>query len=114
MSGWSSPITRRTSSGRVTSAGWKLSMLTTRSRVAGVTVACSCSLPAMCSRKSSVDQSVMSDPTMVNPGWQQLGLGQLGDRRQQQAAGQITGSSEEDHALDHGVTPFSARRGSSV
>ena len=46
--------------------------------------------------------------------WQQLGLGQLGDRRQQQAAGQIAGSSEEDHALDHGMTPFSARGGSPV
>ncbi len=68
MSGWSSPITRPTSSGWVTSPGWKLSIRTTASRVAGVTVACSSSLPAMCSRKSSVDQSVRSDPTMVNPG----------------------------------------------
>ena len=43
-------------------------MLTTPSRAAGETVACSCSLPAMCWRKSSVDQSLMSDPTIVNPG----------------------------------------------
>ena len=45
---------------------------------------------------------------------QLVGLGQLGHRRQQQAAGQIAGRSEQDHALDHGVTPFSARPGSSV
>ena len=51
---------------------------------------------------------------MVNAARQLVGLGQLGHRRQQQAAGQIAGRSEEDHALDHGVTPFSARRGSSV
>ena len=39
------------------------------------------------------------------PRWQHLGLGQLSDRWQEQAAGLITGGSEEDHALDHGVTP---------
>ena len=50
-------------------------------------------------------------PDDRQPRWQQLGLGQLGDRGQQQAAGQITGGSEQDHALDHVVTAFSARRG---
>jgi hypothetical protein len=32
---------------------------------------------------------------------QQFGFGQLGDRRYEQAAGQIACGSEEDHALDH-------------
>ena len=48
------------------------------------------------------------------PRWQQLSFGQLGDRRQQQPTGQITGSSEQDHALDHRETPFSARPGRSA
>src|SRR5437763_5866424 len=59
-------MSRLTSSGCVTSAGWKLSIRTTRSRVAGVTVECSFSDAEMCSRNSSVDQSLVADPTIEN------------------------------------------------
>ncbi len=46
------------------------------------------------------------------PWWQELSLGQLGNCRHQQAAGEVAGGSEQDHSPDHGMSPFLGRGGS--
>src|SRR3954452_4088397 len=58
-------MTRRTSSGLVTSAGWYSSMATTVSRATAEAVECSLSLTAMCSRNSSPASSLVAQPTIV-------------------------------------------------
>ena len=82
-------------------SGLEASILTTASRVEGDTVACFSSSPAMCSRKSSVDQSVFADPRTVNLCGRRSASARPGDGGHEQAAGQVARRPEEDHALDH-------------
>ena len=98
MSGWSSPISRLTSSASRDVGGLEAEHVAPRRRGPPGPPARASSARRRCAGGSRrCDQSALAEPTIVKPGQELARLGQLGDRRHQQAAGEIAGGSEEDH-----------------